>query len=254
MDKKYSFRWYGEYEPVSRSYEETKTILTPLINDELITESVTKRIDAIGNGGKILDFGCSFGTFSRLAARKGNEVLGIDLNEDSINIAKDFFHHPNVEYRCTNLFETGLPDGCFDGILFFHTIEHLTSFDPFITEFNRLLKPGGYILCATPNAMALNDVMLEWFSFRDKDGKYLIRTVKGQPALPDLDHICAFTRQTLVKLFNRTGFDVQSCELIGHPSTRVPRLGLPIPAWIRRSFLLHSFGDELLLKATKRGS
>lgn len=252
-NKNYSFRWYGEYTPTPRTYEETRKLFAPLIDGESITDSVAKRVNAVGTGGNILDFGCSFGTVSKMVAEKGNTVLGIDLNKDSIEIAKDFFDHPTVEYRCIDIFKAGLESGSFDGILFFHTIEHLSSFDRFLDEFKRLLKPGGYILCATPNALSLNDIMLEWFSFRDKAGKYLVRSTEGQPPLPDLDHICAFTRPTLVKLFDRMGFDVQSCSIIGHTSAKIPRLSLPVPGWLRRSFLLHAFGDELLLKATKRG-
>ena len=86
-------------------------------------------------------------------------------------------------------------------------------------------------------------------NFRDRDHLRLIDRIRNEPALGDSDHVAAYTNDTLIRLFDRSGFEVEFCRFTGFPSVRMPVLRFPIPRWIRRLPFLYSFGDDIVLKA-----
>ena len=83
--------------------------------------------DIVGN--RILDAGCGFGLFSRLALDLGFDVHSIDIDDHSLEIAKNIF---NVDCHNASIYETNLPARSRDVVVLMDTIQHL--------EFPRLLK------------------------------------------------------------------------------------------------------------------
>lgn len=246
----FSFRWYGELTPVLRNYSDTQKMME-IQKQAGLSESARFRVNAIGQCGKVLDFGCSFGVLSQEIAQLGNEVTAIDLDLESIRIGKAFFSHPQLNYLCEDLFKMGIPDNHFDGILFSHTIEHLFNVELILKEFRRILKPGGKIVCATPNALSLSECIYGCLAFLDKTGVKTAKVINAEPKLPDLDHVSAYTRQTLCRLFSRMDFQVQTCEAIGTPAFELPKLPFRFPSFLRKLPFLMGFRDELVLTATK---
>jgi len=94
----------------------------------------------------ILDVGCGTGMAAE-KLRSFGYVYGIDISPRSIMEAKS-----RLDEVCVSLGEE-LPfkDEVFDIVTCTETIEHLLNLIKGLDEFNRVLKPGGYLVISTPN-------------------------------------------------------------------------------------------------------
>lgn len=77
---------------------------------------------------------------------KGFEVVGIDVSEKMVEIAKE--ENPNSEVKLMDATNLELKSNSFDAIFSFYVLEHLKpeSFSQAIDEIKRVIKPGGYFL------------------------------------------------------------------------------------------------------------
>lgn len=108
--------------------------------------------------GKILDFGCGPGDLMNhflKYLKPGQELYGLDFSPDSIQRVRERFrNHPVVkEAIFTQQLPCNYPDNFFDLIISTETIEHLGDQElrEMLTETQRLLKKGGFIVLTTPN-------------------------------------------------------------------------------------------------------
>ncbi|WP_226579666.1 class I SAM-dependent methyltransferase [Halobacillus litoralis] len=106
--------------------------------------------------GRVLDLACGSGYGSLKIAKdcKNNidEIVGIDICEDTIKYAKHHYYHPLLTFRKGNALDKELPQqiGTFNTILSFETIEHVKDDRLFIKRMYDLLKPGGTLVLSTP--------------------------------------------------------------------------------------------------------
>ncbi|MGD9265723.1 MAG: bifunctional 2-polyprenyl-6-hydroxyphenol methylase/3-demethylubiquinol 3-O-methyltransferase UbiG [Lysobacterales bacterium] len=108
-------------------------------------------------GLTVLDVGCGGGILSESMAKLGADVLGIDVVERNIAIARQHAQSMGcpVEYRLTtaeSLAEEGMD---FDVVLNMEVVEHVADLPGFMAAVSRLLKPGGMMFIATINRTAL---------------------------------------------------------------------------------------------------
>jgi ubiquinone/menaquinone biosynthesis C-methylase UbiE len=102
------------------------------------------------SGKDVLDVACGTGVGTSFLRRVGaRRVWGIDIDSASIEFAKASYEDCQfVQSDATNLC---LPDGSVDVVVSFETIEHVKSQREFLEECRRVLKPGGVLICSTPN-------------------------------------------------------------------------------------------------------
>ncbi len=118
---------------------------------------------ALHDGGKLLEMGCGLGHLLGLL-QDDFHCVGIDLIDYSIEQTK--LNAPKAEaYQMSaddlNAFESGT----FSAVVALHLVEHLPNPEDTIRQVNRLLKPGGLWLFATPHP----DYSLRRFKDRDND-------------------------------------------------------------------------------------
>jgi ubiquinone/menaquinone biosynthesis C-methylase UbiE len=95
---------------------------------------------------KILDVGCGTGLAAEKLRTFGN-VYGLDISPRSIKEAAN-----RLDGVCASLAEElPLKDAMLDVIVCTETIEHFISPVHALAEFNRVLKPNGYLILSTPN-------------------------------------------------------------------------------------------------------
>jgi len=98
-------------------------------------------------GSKVLDIGCGSGEITYKIKEKGFSITGVDFSEVGVKLARS----KSLDCMVIDL-DSGLPfdDGVFDVVWAGDIIEHL--FDPIfvLKEVNRVLIPGGALLCTIP--------------------------------------------------------------------------------------------------------
>jgi len=97
---------------------------------------------------KILDAGCGEGYLSRILARKGHKLWGIDISEKLISAAKDKEKRKllGITYVVGNFSKTHFPPNFFDFILGHQIINDIFFPERAMAEFYRLLKHKGKLV------------------------------------------------------------------------------------------------------------
>ncbi len=101
----------------------------------------------------VLDCACGKGYGSFILASSARSVLGIDLSQRSLDMARLSFNRDNIEYRLHDVLEVDGLGRRFDLITAFEIIEHIPSAktERFLSGLSRSLKPRGKLLLSTPN-------------------------------------------------------------------------------------------------------
>jgi 2-polyprenyl-3-methyl-5-hydroxy-6-metoxy-1,4-benzoquinol methylase len=105
-------------------------------------------------GKDVLDMGCGTGYGTALIADSCLSISGVDISDEAIAYAKEKYQHPNLAYKTIHKVEDApLPfaDQKFDVVLSFQVIEHISDTRTYLTEIQRVLKPGGVFIVATPD-------------------------------------------------------------------------------------------------------
>jgi 2-polyprenyl-3-methyl-5-hydroxy-6-metoxy-1,4-benzoquinol methylase len=194
-------------------------------------------------GESILDVGCASGSVSQYIGQLGYNVHGIDVLENSIKIAKEFFHHKNVTYEVRDLIKNPFPENSFDCILFLETIEHVKNPVEFFKEFHRILKPNGVLILSTPNATSLKN-MFYALSYRKLEKRKLIineLTKEQKHTGTHLEHIFNWDFPVLVRLLDMCGFETIDHKFTGSGPIVISILGKKIQIIKRDSKILNNF-------------
>ena len=106
-------------------------------------------------GKRVLDVGCGGGILSDSMARKGANVLGIDLATKALKVAQ--LHAleagtTNVEYREVSAEAiAGEQPGAFDVVTCMEMLEHVPDPSSVVRSCAALVKPGGWVFFSTIN-------------------------------------------------------------------------------------------------------
>lgn len=104
---------------------------------------------------KILDVGCGGGILAESMARRGADVLGIDLGEAPLNVARLHAEQEqvnNIEYQQIAVEELAeLQPGQYDIVTCMEMLEHVPDPASIIQACYKLVKPGGHVFFSTIN-------------------------------------------------------------------------------------------------------
>lgn len=144
-------------------------------------------------GGQVLEVGCGAGEQLETLRDSGWSVTGVDFDPDAVRVARA----RGLEVLEGDLRDLGLPDRSFDAVVMAHVIEHVPQPVSLLAECGRLLRPGGKLVCITPNAESLGHRM--WG--RDWRG------------LEPPRHLAVFTPRALDLAAVRAGLEVRSLRV-----------------------------------------
>ena len=142
----------------------------------------------------ICDAGCGpSGHIGRYMFYKGLQVIGVDISDKSIELARRY--NPGMRFEREDIGAMTFADGTFDGILSYYSIINTPKIyvDRIFREFSRVLKPNGYVLVTVKAGTAEGYV----------DDLLGIRTKI---------FLALFTEQEIIQYLYHTGFAVESIE------------------------------------------
>ena len=150
---------------------------------------------------KILDVGCGAGGFAaEFKTLLQAEVWGVELNQEASAIARgrldQVFHAPFGP-------ELGLPHNYFDCIFFNDVLEHMLEPVAALRLALTLLSETGVVVASIPNIGRFPEV---W--------KLVVRgewDYKDQGIL-DKTHLGFYTRKSIAKLFEKSGYEVEKIQ------------------------------------------
>jgi 2-polyprenyl-3-methyl-5-hydroxy-6-metoxy-1,4-benzoquinol methylase len=159
---------------------------------------------------RLLDVGCGAGAFGEaVKASKGCDVWGIELVPEMGELARERLDKVMIGDACTLLEE--LPHGHFDLITFNDALEHMAEPWEILAKVKPLLSPRGKLLVSLPN-IRYWDALLEVgfggdFPYQDF-------------GIFDRTHLRFFTKKSIRRLFEESGYRVERLEGINPTPSR----------------------------------
>lgn len=116
---------------------------------------VLKKISAQERTLDVADVGCGAGTQSILWAELGHRVHGLDVNARLIELASHRATEKGypVDFRVGSAVELPWANGSMDVCLVPELLEHVAPWRACVTEFTRILRPGGVLFLTTTNKL-----------------------------------------------------------------------------------------------------
>ena len=159
------------------------------------------RLEPFRKTNRILDVGCGIGYFLGEAKKRGWEVYGTELSEESAKICSD----KGISVQQVKIKEAQFGTEMFDVITSFEVIEHINNPQEELSVFKSILRKGGLVYITTPNFNSLLRYRL--------GSSYNIITYP--------EHLSYYTTRTLKKVFAISGFKTFKIETTGISLTRL---------------------------------
>lgn len=107
-------------------------------------------------GSKLLDAGCGSGQWALAFAARGYSVTGVDLAPEMLDRARRHAAAQSlaVEWRLGDLTALADPDATYDAIHARASLQFTPDMTAALTEFRRVLRPGGYVLASVPGSLS----------------------------------------------------------------------------------------------------
>jgi SAM-dependent methyltransferase len=99
----------------------------------------------MAQSGRLLDLGCATGFFAAVAAEKGFDVIGVDLNAEMIEFGRRRYR---LDLRVSTVEECEFPDHSFDVVSMWGLDCHFFDFRTTFAKIVAWLRPGGSLLIA----------------------------------------------------------------------------------------------------------
>ncbi len=101
-------------------------------------------LDAVPQGGRVLDVGCGEGTLAREMAAQAAQVVGLDRHDASLTLARSITDAANVNFLCADLMQHPFKSETFDAVISVATLHHLGTAAG-LEVMRDLVRPGGII-------------------------------------------------------------------------------------------------------------
>jgi 2-polyprenyl-3-methyl-5-hydroxy-6-metoxy-1,4-benzoquinol methylase len=128
--------------------------------------------------GIVADISCGMGYGTSELCGIAKAVIGVDSSQELIETASKRDNVSDVRFLNKDLDSDDLtPDiveGSVDSVISFETLEHLVDPNRAVSQFSKILRPGGFLICSVPNVLyesgdsaglPRNRSHKQWFSF-----------------------------------------------------------------------------------------
>lgn len=188
-------------------YPDGQESLPTVKAQELMNEQLAKNL-GMPAGSVILDAGCGEGGVALYLARNYQlNITGIDLLDFNISNAKASCIKLEltdlVSFKLADYSKTGFPSSSFDAIYTMETLVHSPNYQETVSEFHRLLKPGGKLVLFEYSMAPDGDITT--------DAKQAFNKVNQLSSMPAFDE---FSYGVLGDTLQKNGFiDVETQDI-----------------------------------------
>lgn len=121
-------------------------------DEEPLHRAVRRKLDTaiaacgIRPGWRVLDIGAGWGAFTEYAGKRGVRVTSLTISAESEQYVKDLIARENLPCRviCEHFLEYASAEP-YDAIVNLGVTEHLPDYAATLTQYEKLLKPGGRV-------------------------------------------------------------------------------------------------------------
>lgn len=122
---------------------------------------------SLAKGKSVLDIACGEGYGSNILSQVAEKVAGVDISEESVNHAQKKYKSRNLSFKVGSTSQIPFPDGSFDLVVSFETLEHHDEHQQMMNEIKRVLTPTGVLIISSPEKSI--------YKLRDPDNPYHIK-------------------------------------------------------------------------------
>ena len=160
-------RYQAEHHPLVQTdeFDSIEAYCLHLIHLKAYEEVATLTL-----GKTVLDLGCNNGYGTRIIAKAASSAVGVDVSENALFEARRQQVEKNISFVSVDGGRLPFEDREFDVICSCQVIEHVSEYQPYLSEIMRVLKDDGVALFTTPNGrIRLDPGMKPWFPFHVRE-------------------------------------------------------------------------------------
>lgn len=155
-----------------------------------------KIIKLVEKNKKVLDVGCASGYLASFLKQKGCTIDGIDTDRESVEKAKEYCNASILDISKDKI------NGEYEVIILGDILEHLVNPDKVLLNLKENLKNDGYIIISIPNIVNIYPRLKILFGHFDYE----------EIGIFDRTHLKFFTKKSLKKMINKTGYKIEKLE------------------------------------------
>jgi ubiquinone/menaquinone biosynthesis C-methylase UbiE len=186
--------------------------------------------------GRLLNVGCGTGGFNLVVEEAGARPVGVDADAEAIAICALKHEKGGGAFVRAAAERLPFPDGTFDVVYCFSSIEHVESVEESVAEMVRVTRRGGLIYVHTPNAWSWYEghYKLLWAPFLPAALGRLYLRARGRPS----EYLATLRRLTpggIRRAFARAGLRDLRFHDDAPPRESLGPLRVPIGLYYRLS-------------------
>tara|TARA_Y100000591_G_C21827301_1_gene697415 strand:+ start:199 stop:1104 length:906 start_codon:yes stop_codon:yes gene_type:complete len=165
---------------------------------------------------RILEAGCGVGPWVHILDKLGYDIVGLDYSKEAIDIARNF--NPKLKFEQGDVNHLQHKDESFDVVLSWGVLEHFSEgLVKSLTEKNRVLGKGGYLILGMPPRNLLRFLLQPLFKVKEKlkFNKYIRRLANLNDREKSLS-LYYYSAKELISFLEATGFSVTSITHTDH--------------------------------------
>lgn len=178
-------------------------VVGPEINKEICAKLKKEK-----NLGKVIEFGCGTGYFTKAIIDNAEYIIATDISEEMLTVAKNkLVNFKNITFQKTDCRKTIYPSEEFNTVLMVNILHVIKDPAYAIKESYRILKPNGLLITIdlTGYGMKKFEIMKLIFRYLRKMGKPPVKADKGNLSPNDL-----------YSLAENSGFSIEENMLMGN--------------------------------------
>lgn len=133
--------------------------------------------------GNALDIGCSFGVLAFELSKNGYNVIGVDVNPESISLANEIrcmLKNQNITFLLEDFLQNKFQKNSFDVITLIEVLEHIKEDSEVIKKIFKILKKNGVFIVSVPYSKETGDLESPVLAVKTWYGKYVEIGVPGE--------------------------------------------------------------------------